>query len=138
MGREIRRVPADWDHPTDERGSKPLHESFPYGAEEVREGIRDGWLRIGVMPDWRDSERTHYQLYENVTEGTPLSPPMESEEALSRWLFENPEEAHLMGDDVLSYEQWLSFVRAGSAPSLIVGPGGIKSGVAAIAEETPG
>ena len=34
-------------------------------------------------------ERTHYQMYETCTEGTPISPVMETPENLARWLADN-------------------------------------------------
>jgi hypothetical protein len=44
---------------------------------------------IDYMPDWDKSERTHYQAYENVTEGTPISPVFATEEEMIDWLVEN-------------------------------------------------
>lgn len=41
------------------------------------------------MPDWSAAERTHFQWYENITEGTPISPVMETELALGKWIKEN-------------------------------------------------
>lgn len=97
MSREVRRVPASWEHPKDEKGHYvPHYKHFPYNQEEIEEGLRDGWLDnnppnygCDVMPQWPEAERTHYQMYESVTEGTPISPVMESPEALARWLAEN-------------------------------------------------
>lgn len=51
MSKEIRRVRPDWQHPTADRGWFE-----PQFAEEVTE------------------EHTAYQVYEDVTEGTPISP----------------------------------------------------------------
>ena len=94
MRREIRRVPGNWVHPKDARGEYiPLHEHFPYLAEEIDEGLHDGWLKnepphfgIAVMPQWPKHERTHLQMYETCTEGTPISPVRETPEELARWL----------------------------------------------------
>ena len=36
------------------------------------------------MPDWSPAIRTHYQMYEVVSEGTPISPVMDSMEALTK------------------------------------------------------
>lgn len=38
------------------------------------------------MPDWQEEERTHLQMYESTTEGTPISPIMATKEELARWL----------------------------------------------------
>lgn len=40
-------------------------------------------------PEWRDGEATWYQLYETVSEGTPVSPPFETKEELAQYLAEN-------------------------------------------------
>lgn len=137
MGREVRRVPADWQHPEGVNGYEPLHERFPYNAAEIEEGLRDGWLKgepphygIPCMPNWPEQERTHYQMYETVTEGTPLSPVMESPEALAHWLFEH--KANAGAGMTASYEAWLRVCRGGYAPSMVIGGGRIMSGVEGI------
>ena len=108
LNREIRKVPANWQHPQDERGNPiPLFKTFNYTKEEIEEGLRDGWLTntppnygCDVMPEWAEEEKTHIQFYETVTEGTPLSPVMDTPENLARWLSEN--------DTASTYEEWLS------------------------------
>lgn len=77
-----------------------MFERVPYLAEEIEEGLREGWLEsesphfsIAVMPQWPKHERTHVQMYEACTEGTPVSPVLESPEALRRWL-EADKQAH--------------------------------------------
>jgi hypothetical protein len=134
MGREVRRVPSDWEHPSDERGYKPLYDHFPFGEDEVAEGLRDGWLKgepphygVECMPDWPESLRTHYQMYETTSEGTPISPVMESPEALARWLVEAKASAN--GNDTASYEGWLRVCQGGYAPTLIVRDGQAVNGV---------
>lgn len=94
MGRSVRRVPATWEHPRDAEGLYiPCYEHCPYNAEEIAEGLKDGWLTddppnygCNVMPQWPKAERTHYQMYEDTTEGTPLSPVCATPEELALWL----------------------------------------------------
>jgi len=138
MGREIRRVPANWEHPKDEVGHYiPLHEHFTYNEEEVKEGLRDGWLSgdppyygIRVMPQWSTEERTHLQMYETCTEGTPISPVMGTPKKLARWLADSG--ASAFGDQTASYEAWLATIKRGSAVSAMFTPStGIISGVQA-------
>lgn len=145
MGRVIRRVPKDWEHPKNEHGHEiPLHETFPYNQEEIEEGLRDGWLEgeppfydVGVMPQWDEAERTHYQMYENVTEGTPISPVMNSPEILARWLADN--KASASGEMTATYEQWLSVCKGGWAPTLVYTPErGLISGVEAFVDNKKG
>lgn len=71
------------------------------------------------MPEWKPEERTHYQMYEDTTEGTPISPVMESPEALARWLVDNRASVFGMGTQA-SYEQWLWLCNGGWAPDLVV------------------
>ena len=40
-------------------------------------------------PQWPASECTHWQYYEEVTNGTPISPVCSSAEELANWLFKH-------------------------------------------------
>ena len=140
MGREIRKVPADWQHPKDERGNYiPMHKTFPYEESEIQEGLRDGWLEnepphygIPVMPDWPQEQRTHIQMYENTSEGTPISPVFETPEECARWLADNG--ASAFARMTATYEQWLGVCRGGYAPSMVIEGGKMQSGVEALSE----
>lgn len=135
MGREVRRVPKDWEHPRDEDGNYiPMYDRFPYNASETEEGLRDGWLEneppnynIEVMPQWPESDRTHLQMYETTTEGTPISPVMEMPEELARWLADTW--ANAGAGSTASYEGWLRVAKGGFAPTFIFQDGKIRSGV---------
>jgi hypothetical protein len=139
MGREVRRVSKDWEHPKDEKGNYiPMHDEFVYNKEEIEEGLRDGWLKddppfygCDVMPQWTEEEKTHYQMYENVTEGTPISPVFETPEELATWLVESGADSG--AGRRATYEQWLRVCKGGFAPTFIMttGPDGckIESGV---------
>ena len=161
MGREVRRVPANWQHPQkrDERtGMLRFHpqydESYGEACERWKEafakwegGDRSGcasadcefWEWEGQPPDrdyyrnveWTDEERTHWQMYETTSEGTPISPVMETPEELARWLADN--KASAFAGDTATYEQWLSVILGGSAPSVVIVNGVMESGVAAVA-----
>lgn len=155
MGREVRRVPKDWQHPlqySDEpwdwsKGRptggfggerfKPLHElTVPirelqaewdqeradYEAEHPDEdyaayaGNRP--TSDDYMPYWPEEERTHYQMYESTSEGTPISPVCETPEELARWLTDN--KASTFASFTATYEEWLTMCKAGWAPSMMV------------------
>lgn len=153
MGREIRRVPATWQHPKNDRGNyiPLLSGSFAERAKEWeteyaqwQRGLRrdysevGGWIaRTGdeltmrftewhgrrpspddYMPDWPESERTHIQMYESTSEGTPISPVMDDPKKLARWLADNG--ASSFGSMTATYEQWLSMCERGWAPSGIM------------------
>lgn len=193
MGREVRRVPANWEHPKEfnsyrgEECYKPLYsgsftDAFQQwldvdlpewikGREKWQEGLitdyRGRWKPIpwdewrarddanrfesinlwedyagtcpaspdpkDYMPDWPDEERTHWQMYEDTSEGTPISPVCESPEELARWLADN--NASAFADITATYEQWYRMiVGPGSSVSAVISPGGLDSGVSAIEE----
>lgn len=163
MSREVRRVPANWEHPKDERehlipllgGSfKERAAKWDEEAEQWNKGFyrlsgdewkskgsdqtgtyEDGWggsrpKEHEYMPDWPESERTHYQMYESTSEGTPISPVMETPEALARWLADN--NASAFADMGATYEQWLATINRGWAVSAVFTPStskGVVSGV---------
>lgn len=116
MGRKIRRVPPNWEHPKDDDGNfQPLLDrGFDEALAEWLEGYelwkngehpdqtdKDGnkrdyefWEWWGsppnpeyYRPDWQE-EPTHYQAYENVSEGTPISPPFATTDELITYLVE--------------------------------------------------
>jgi hypothetical protein len=172
MGREVRRVPKDWQHPKDDRGRFiPLRggsvsdrqrrwdeesaqwergyvRSFRAHDEDKSEWVRkdpdltypfeewDGKRPVAedFMPDWPESERTHFQMYEDTSEGTPISPAFATPEELARWLADN--NASTFADLTTDYETWLRMIRGpGWAPSMIMTGGVIRSGVDAMAEK---
>lgn len=125
MGREIRRVPADWQHPKVEEyvpsrdpsresswvetdNYRPLYDKDYASAAEEWLAEFDQW-RAGTHPHqdpdtpyfwdydtppneehyrtrkWTDEEATHYQIYETVTEGMPVSPVFATLPELVEW-----------------------------------------------------
>jgi hypothetical protein len=65
-------------------------------------------------------EPTHYQIYENVSEGTPVSPVFENLDQLKQWLV-------AMG---YSEESAAGFAEDGFAVSFVVTPGvGVEDGI---------
>jgi len=74
-----------------------------------------------------------YQIWETVSEGSPISPVFASPQELARWMAEHPYGV----DEGTSYEQWLAFIGGpGWAPSLMSSDQGLVSGVKAIASAT--
>lgn len=144
MGREVRMVPADWQHPKDERtGSyKPLHPGHRYeptkrdwlkelkkrGLQRTLEWCGNPPNREDYMPNWPKKERTHLMMYEDTSEGTPISPAFKTPEDLARWLANN--KASAFGDMTATYEQWLSTCKRGWAPGMVSDSQGLRSGVA--------
>jgi hypothetical protein len=88
--------------------------------------------RDEYMPNWPAEQRTHLMMYEDTSEGTPISPAFATPEELARWLADN--NASAFGSSTATYEQWLNVARGAWAPSLIYTPEtGVQSGVEASA-----
>lgn len=115
MSRSIRRVPGDWKHPTMPNGKfQPMFDIFYSDAVDDWNYNNELWSK-GEHPDQIQFEsvkeytsydqyhsypdpsfyiqgnkdtfkRTHYQVYETVSEGTPKSPVFETEGQVKEWL----------------------------------------------------
>lgn len=158
MGREVRMVPPDWEHPRDVDGRLvPLYSGYIehlHGRAQWARGLvtdyNGGWKPKDsfdttealsweeyagdrkpetYMPCWPESACTHFQMYETCSEGTPISPPMPTPESLARWLADN--DASAFGDETASYEAWLRTIAKGFALSAMVVDGVLMSGVEA-------
>ena len=156
MGREVRRVPENWEHPKEEDGKyKPLNpaESFDVHMEDWRyekqvaneEGHTPEYIEQikpdrenNYMPEWSDGEATHYQMYETTSEGKPISPVMESPEKLASWLTEN--KASAFAGQEATYEDWLSVCKGKYAVTGFVDKetGASRSGVAGPEQDKTG
>lgn len=151
MGREIRKVPPHWNHPTsfDSYGREQLQpmfdQDFAAAAAEWKtefakweSGERptycDGddakleyWEWENPPPDrayyrtWSDDEATWFQVWETVSEGTPVSPPFATEEELIAYLATHGDFwDQKRGAPAWGREAAERFVRSKWAPSLIV------------------
>lgn len=167
MGRELRMVPVDWQHPTrhTERGVEyiPLCKSgFAQAAADWDEeaaqwenGFRRSygedaeWEPLGeqhagtfedwagprpraedYMPDWPVEQRTNFMMYEDTSEGTPISPAFSTAEELARWLADT--NASAFGSMTATYDQWLATIHRGWACSMVLDNGRMASGVEAL------
>lgn len=158
MGREVRKVPPDWQHPRDDKGRYVgLLEGYSkHVAQRAME--QEAWQRGKVItfggedpapsdvsfdewygeppnpdhyvPDFSEGSATFFQMYETVSEGTPISPPMPTLEALAKWLSEDSSNDGWRNDRN-SYEQWLAVCKAGWVPSGVVIKGHFMTGVEA-------
>ncbi len=152
MGREIRMVPPDWDHPKKENGSyQPLYdEDYETACEEWYADCVDknGKYKsgdeeyVGDPPDknyyrdrkWAKEEATHFQVYETVSEGTPVTPHFATKEELIDHLCEHgdfwDQKRRKKGYTMMECGPWSrenaeSFVKSEWAPSFIVTGGKI-------------
>lgn len=114
MGRELRKVIPNWEHPKKDRSDsfQPMFDR-PY-IDAITEWINQHLLwEKGEHPDqpnecryfaewdgnppdfeyyrpcWKTEEMTWFQVYETVSEGTPVTPPFETKEELVEYLVEN-------------------------------------------------
>jgi hypothetical protein len=79
-------VPPGWEHPRNEHGRHiPLfdsNESYDHLGEQPENAAG----QPPFMPRWSPEEATSYQVYENITEGTPVSPVFDSLDGMRDWL----------------------------------------------------
>lgn len=101
MGRRVERVPVGFQHPADGDG-----EPIP-GAH------------LELLWELPAEQRPCFQVYEDVSEGTPVSPVFASAAELRGWLV-------VQGVPVASAE---TFLAQGSAPSFMLEPGGPVDGI---------
>ena len=152
MGREIRRVPKEFDWPIGKiwpgftmSVCRTMDTSIGKDlSREQRCGLCKKWAKLSGFPVdegefgcpdlssvQNPPEGDYYQLWNTTTEGHPMSPPCKTPEELARWLVDN--KASAVGFQTASYEEWLAFIKGpGWAPSMIVTEKGITSGVAGL------
>lgn len=66
-----------------------------------------------------------WQLWETVSEGSPISPVFDTPEALAKWLATSADYPGRQVDAGTTAEQWLAFIKGpGWAPTLMSGPDG--------------
>ena len=94
--------------------------------------------QLADMDAWERSEPPAgdgWQMWESVSEGSPISPVLASPEELARWLADNG--ASTFADETTDYEHWLAMIREGSSMgTFVMIPGrGLVSGVDAVSEQ---
>lgn len=142
MGREVRKVPKDWEHPKSSGTYTPLFDNYNMALKEFQDDVEKMGLGEALdyhgggpdsakyMPCWLDEEKTHYMMYEDTTEGTPISPAFETPEDLAMWLYKSG--ANSFGGQTASYEGWLRVARGGYACSAVLSSDGLVNGVDAL------
>lgn len=172
MGREIRRVPANWQHPQRDpnsnayrrAGLQPMHDQafddrfaeWLKDFDRIRAGDLDAierqcyprgladWLMDEGAPHdpayyrpWKDDEATWFQLWETVSEGTPVSPPFATKEELADHLAEHGDGGWGASEKGgWGKEMAYKFVMgSGWAPSMVVMGGKVMSGVEAVTRD---
>jgi hypothetical protein len=145
MGVEIRRVPPNWEHPRDSDGNyQPLYNSHYH--EEALAWI-DGfnsfkpdkyyqyYWEYDIPPDsdycvpYAREEATWYQVYETVSEGTPVTPPFETEDELIDYLVTKGTFWDDRGYERLVAEKFVKEI--GCMPSVVFKDGKFYAGIEA-------
>ena len=155
MGREIRRVPGDWEHPKYTEADAPLRnlvgEYRPLYDEDYETAANE-WLanlalwqrgehpsqpsgygryfwEYDAPPDedthrdrkWSADEATHFQMYETVSEGSPVTPSFATTAELVNYLVEIGDFwDQSRGTGGWKREAAKQFVETGWAPSMVV------------------
>lgn len=89
-----------------------------YESEEAK-AAADAWTK--TEPPAGEG----YQIWETVSEGSPISPVFATPEELANYMAGQPAGS----DEGKSFEVWLAFIRGpGWAPSAVIGPGGMRTG----------
>jgi len=116
VGAECKRLGIDFECPQ-------CHgEGTIWDSPEAKQAAED-WTRI------EPPAGNGYQIWETVSEGSPISPVFSTPEELAR---------HMAGtrwgaDEGTSYETWLQFIIGpGWAPSMVMDDHGLRSGVEAM------
>jgi len=131
MSREMRRVPKDWKHPKNENGRfEPLLNGWPgYTIDEWQRDVAEyGEDDVGPRPssethmllDVPSDQRTHFQMYQTTSEGTPISPVMETPEEVARWCADNKVSA--FGGMTQTYEWWLDVCGGSAGFGMLLNP----------------
>lgn len=102
-----------------------------YGERIITPEVQPPGYKVKNFHSNEWSERAYgWQLWETVSEGSPVSPVFDTPEELAGWLVAN-DTSITAGT---TREGWLKMITAGWAPSMVYTPeAGIRSGVEAIA-----
>lgn len=147
MGREVKRVHIDFD--LFEREGQTTWEGYLLdaikcllcdGTKKTLKGkdcpscYGEGEVSPKVEPPkgWDIGKTNGYQIWQDVSEGGPVSPVFLKPEDLAKWMVENDDS---ITNDT-TYEQWLNFIKEeSSAPSMVMTSGGMQSGVAGLTKK---
>ena len=146
MGREIRMVPPNWEHPKENGNYQPMHDKdYITATKEWKEGYKlwekgehpsqDGYeyWEYDYPPDPKThrpkfSNPTWFQVYETVSEGTPVTPPFATKAALVDYLVENGDFwDKSRGDGGWKRANAEKFVSSGWSPSGMIMAGAVST-----------
>lgn len=103
MGREVRMVPENYEHPKDENG---YYIPLIYSKEELEKLETE--CDIPYMFEKIEPSFNMYCMYETCSEGTPLTPIFKTKEELARYCADN--KISYFGRMTANYEQWMGVI----------------------------
>jgi hypothetical protein len=134
MGREIKRVPLDFDWPIDEVWYGYLISYCVDDCKDCRKFAKimkikiDEEINCPKFPTYDPPNGDGFQMWETTSDGSPISPVFETPEELAKWLADTGTSS--FGYKTESYETWLKFIKGpGWAPSMMSDGQKIVSGV---------
>ena len=145
MSREIRSVALDWEHPVDRDNPRYYGGETRYISLHSREDLRrhlddpecmaEGIDPADYMPELAEGTPYGWQMYETVSEGTPVSPAFATRDELAAWL-----SSPAAGREQVSPQAAKAFAAEGWAPSFVspAGSSELISGVASMGDGTDG
>lgn len=108
MGRELKRVPLDFDWPLNKIWYGYLYHLCSEDCSGCKHYAKLKQLKIKSYgcPDFNNDppKGVGYQLWETTSEGSPISPVFKTIEELAKYC---ETECTIFGSDKLSYESWL-------------------------------
>lgn len=141
MGRSVKRVPIDFNWPMKKIWpgymiciTSIMETYYPEEGDDLTEifakimkcKYEDASDLTSIDPPTGDG----WQMWEDTSEGSPMSPVFKTPEELARWLSNN--EASAFGNQTATYKQWLEMINEGWAPCGVYTPEtGLISGVQA-------
>lgn len=139
MSREVKRVPLDFNWPLDKVWPGYCYDTPDCKIPECpdRHGSRLRWSKGAMcafhktlwdelMPKLEPPTGVGWQLWETVSEGSPISPVFATADQLAKWM--TSANCTVTGP-VSSYEVAMRFIEEGWAPSMVGEEGQIMSGV---------
>ncbi len=133
MSREVRKVPADWQHPADgyypdgEVRYVPLFDGRHFAADAANWDARAAAWELNekaesdaqsfeewdgprpdpkdYMPRWQEDLCTHFMMYSTTTEGAPCSPAFATAEELASWLVDN--KVSIFAGQTADFDTWM-------------------------------
>lgn len=138
MGRKVKRVPLGFDWPIGKiwygyRINSCLEGEDGMTCDDCRAFAKAKGLKMTshdcpVFECLEPPKGEGWQMWETVSEGSPISPVLETPELLAKWLAEN--KASSFGKSIATEEQWLAMIKGpGWAMSAVLDSKGFHSGV---------